>query len=68
MIVLVVVKEAIEKLQVQSKPLQNLEMPKDKCLCIQTRNRSEESYPQYNYNGINTTNSQPLDTFFGPSK
>ena len=29
MIVLVVVKEAIEKLQVQSKPLQNLEMPKD---------------------------------------
>ena len=29
MILLVVVKEAIEKLQVQSKPLQNLEMPKD---------------------------------------
>ena len=38
---------AIVKLQVQSKPLQNLEMPKDKCFWIQTRNRSEESYLQY---------------------
>ena len=41
-------------------------MPKDKCLWIQTQNWSEESYLQYNR--INTTNSQPLDTFFGPGK
>ena len=65
MIVLVVVKEAIEKLQVQSKPLQNLEMPKDVYVF---RPGIEVKKATRNIYGINTTNSQPLDTFFGPGK